>query len=589
MKQNQRFASLKMALILICISNSCFALNIDGGINSAKYNSSDSSKVSLGDAIDFLMPKAIWENFYNLTKVPRPSHGEGQMSAYLANFGKDLALETAVDEVGNVLIRKPATPGMESRKGVILQAHMDMVAQKDADKDFDFQTDTIQAYIEDGWVKANGTTLGADDGVGVAIIMALLEDKKLIHGPLEALFTVNEEDGFTGVNGLKSDMLMGDIYINVDSETEGEFTIGSAGGLYIDAKKNYSEEETPAQMVGYKIAIKGLKGGHSGMDINLGRGNAAKILSRLLWTSQRLFGLRIATFSGGDRYNAIPREAYAVVVVPKSEAYSFAKYVQEFEATVQKELSTTEPSLIITAEDVDLPAKLMVEQSAIDLISAVYFMGGISPVNLSADYAVIVDERQRPKAGRTNAFGGGAGNVETEPVEMESDLYTSVMCDFSNGAKGNFKVTQYLAGRHNWWEITLGGSKRRITWNQVNPNEMEIGQNNYAPGENLDPEQVGNIKLINNPGLLAKMGLNDAKQYSPYPGEHPAGHIDAFAKNFRAAYSVARGEMPREQAVIPGAMIGFVCTAVADAVLRSRESTINVKVDYRGVEPAGKL
>jgi dipeptidase D len=372
MKQNQRFKSLMIAVVLIFITNSCFASNTDSGINSTRDNNNDSSKVSLGDAIDSLMPKAIWENFYNLTRVLRPSHKEEQISAYLANFGKDLALETTVDEVGNVLIREPATLGMENRKGLILQAHMDMVTQKDADKDFDFQTDPIQAYMEDGWVKANGTTLGADDGIGVAIIMALLEDKKLVHGPLEALFTVNEEDGFTGIHGLKSDLLKGDIYINVDSETEGEFTIGSAGGLYIDAKKNYSEEGTPAQMVGYKIAIKGLKGGHSGTDINLGRGNAAKILSRLLWTSQRLFSLRIASFNGGDLYNAIPREADAVVVVPESEADSFAKYVKEFEATVQKELSTTEPGLVIKAENADLPAKLMAAQSAVNLISAVY-------------------------------------------------------------------------------------------------------------------------------------------------------------------------------------------------------------------------
>ena len=372
MIQDQSFASLIVAVILISMTNSCFALNIDSGINSSEEDNNNSSKISLGDAIDFLMPKAVWENFYNLTQVPRPSHGEEQISAYLADFGKDLGLKTTVDEVGNVLIRKPATSGMENQKGLILQSHMDMVAQKDTDKDFDFQTDPIQAYIQDGWVKANGTTLGADDGIGVAIIMALLEDKNLVHGPLEALFTVNEEDGFTGIQGLNSDLLMGDIYINVDSETEGEFTIGSAGGLNIDARNNYSEERTPAQMAGYKIAIKGLKGGHSGMDINLGRGNAAKILSRLLWTSQRLFGLRIASFNGGDRYNAIPREAEAVVVVPKSEADSFSEYVQEFEATVQKELSTTEPSLAITVENADLPEKLLGEQSAVNLVSAVY-------------------------------------------------------------------------------------------------------------------------------------------------------------------------------------------------------------------------
>ena len=241
MKKKQRITSLIVAVILISMTNSCFALNIDSGINSSEEDNNNSSKISLGDAIDFLMPKAVWENFYNLTQVPRPSHGEEQISAYLADFGKDLGLKTTVDEVGNVLIRKPATSGMENRKGLILQSHMDMVAQKDTDKDFDFQTDPIQAYIQDGWVKANGTTLGADDGIGVAIIMALLEDKNLVHGLLEALFTVNEEDGFTGIQELNSDLLMGDIYINVDSETEGEFTIGSAGGLNIDARNNYSE------------------------------------------------------------------------------------------------------------------------------------------------------------------------------------------------------------------------------------------------------------------------------------------------------------------------------------------------------------
>jgi dipeptidase D len=377
MKLNQLFISFMVAIVLVFISDSCVASSTDTRINSTQYNNTkyyntDYSKVPLGDAIDFLMPKAVWKNFYNLTKVPRPSHNEEQISAFMAQFGKELDLETTVDEVGNVLIRKPATPGMENRKGLILQAHMDMVAQKNADLDFDFQKDPIQAHIEDGWVKANGTTLGADDGIGIAIIMALLEDAKLVHGPLEALFTVNEEDGFSGIHGLKSGLLKGDTYINVDSETEGEFTIGSAGGLYVDANTNYTEERTPAQMVGYKITINGLRGGHSGVDINLGRGNAAKILSQMLWNSQRMFGLRIASLYGGDRYNAIPRDAYAVVAVPKSKADSFAMYVQEFEVAVQKELSTAEPSLAINAENADIPAKLMATQSAVNLICAVY-------------------------------------------------------------------------------------------------------------------------------------------------------------------------------------------------------------------------
>ncbi len=371
-KQKLKLKLLMFSVVLMIMANPCVSLNMNSGINSTISGNNDSTCLSLYDARDLLAPNAIWDDFYNLTRVPRPSHHEEKISAYLADFGRLLALETIVDDVGNVLIRKPATVGMENLTGVILQAHMDMVAQKDADKSFDFQNDPIDAYVEDGWAKANGTTLGADDGIGVATIMSILQDKELAHGPLEALFTVNEEDGFTGVNGLKPDLLQGKIFINVDSETEGEFTIGSAGGLYIDAMENYSEEKTPAQMAGFKISIKGLNGGHSGVDIGLGRGNAGKILSRILWNAQRSFGLRIASFDGGDRYNAIPREAGAVVAVPDSEADSFARYVQQFQSTVQNELSATEPDLAIEAEKTDLPARVMDEQSAARLISAVY-------------------------------------------------------------------------------------------------------------------------------------------------------------------------------------------------------------------------
>ncbi|HNY34475.1 MAG TPA: aminoacyl-histidine dipeptidase [Methanothrix soehngenii] len=372
MRKNWIFKSLVIAIILIFSANLCYARGADSGINSTGDRINEPTKVSLKDEKDLLLQKDVWENFYNLTQVPRSSHHEEQISAYLADFGRGLALETVVDDVGNVLIRKPATAGMENRTGVVLQAHMDMVAQKNADKDFDFLKDPIEAYVEDGWVRANGTTLGADDGIGVAAIMAILQDRELAHGPLEALFTVNEEDGFTGINGLQPDLLQGKIYINVDSETEGEFTIGSAGGLYVDARDNYSEEKTPARMAGFRVSIKGLKGGHSGVDIGLGRGNAGKILSRMLWTAQRSFGLRIASLDGGDRYNAIPREAYAVVAVPEDEADSFAGYVQQFQATVQNELTATEPDLVIKAEKTDLPARVMDARAAIRLISAVY-------------------------------------------------------------------------------------------------------------------------------------------------------------------------------------------------------------------------
>lgn len=290
----------------------------------------------------------------------------------MADFGKKLGLETTVDEVGNVLIRKPATKGMESRQGVVFQAHMDMVPQKTPDKTHDFEKDPIQAYVEGGWVKADRTTLGADDGIGVAIIMAILQAKDIAHGPVEALFTVNEEDGFTGVNALKPGVLKGSVYINVDWETEGSFAIGSAGGVYVDANATYPEGKTPASMAAYTLEVKGLQGGHSGMDIAKGRGSASKLLARLLWTAGPQFGLRIATLVGGDRYNAIPREATALVVVPMDKADALAEYVQAFERTVKSELAATEPTLTIQATPADLPAAVMDAQAQKALVSAIY-------------------------------------------------------------------------------------------------------------------------------------------------------------------------------------------------------------------------
>lgn len=217
------------------------------------------------------------------------------------------------------------------------------------------------------------------------------------------------------------------------------------------------------------------------------------------------------------------------------------------------------------------------------LISASYFMGGLYPTRLIADSATIIKTRNKP-LGRTDAFSSEKVEVKTEPTKVESDLYSSILCEFQNGGRGNFLVSQYLAGRHNWWEISLCGSKRRVTWNQVNPNEMEIGQAAVSDTTiPLTPQSVGNIKLINNPQYLIGMGFTDAANYSPYPSEHPAGHIDAFAMNFRTAYQVATGKLGREDAVIPGPYIGHVCVAVADAILRSSTSGSYENVDYKGV------
>jgi len=329
-------------------------------------------KVPLVDAVKVLEPRDVWQNFYELTRIPRPSRHEEKVRGFLARFGNDLGLETIVDGVGNVIIRKPPSKGMENRKGVILQAHMDMVAQMTAGKAHDFMKDPVQAYVEGEWVKADGTTLGADDGMGVAIAMAVLQSKKMATGPIDVLFTVNEEDGLDGVQGLMPGLLKGDILINLDSEVEGEFTIGSAGGEYANIKSTYPEVDLPAGMAAYHLTVNGLKGGHSGLDIHLGRGHAVKLLVRFLKEASRGYGLRLAQFDSGTAANAIPREASALVCIPRSRGNDFFKRVREYEGILRKELGAVETNLSVTAAPADLPARGMDEKAQRDLLDALY-------------------------------------------------------------------------------------------------------------------------------------------------------------------------------------------------------------------------
>ena len=327
--------------------------------------------VPLKDAVATMDPQDVWQNFYQLTQIPRPSHHEEQVRDFLAQFGKDLGLETIVDDVGNVLIRKPASPGMEKRHGVILQAHMDMVAQP-LDGTHDFLTEPIDAYVEGDWVKADGTTLGADDGMGVAIAMAILQSKTLALGPIEALFTVDEEDGMDGALGLQPGVLQGDTLINLDWETEGSFDIGSAGGDYGNVDTTYAEVETPAATAAYTVTVSGLQGGHSGVDINMGRGHATKLLVRLLSPAAGQYGVRLAQLAGGTAANAIPTSATALVVVPNDQIDAFLKYVQQYQGIVQSELAAVEPDLKVQATPAALPAKVMDEQVQQALMDALY-------------------------------------------------------------------------------------------------------------------------------------------------------------------------------------------------------------------------
>ena len=249
-----------------------------------------------------LEPKVLWNKFADLNAVPRPSKKEERVIAFMMKFGQELGLNTIKDEVGNVIIKKPATVGMENRKTIVMQSHLDMVHQKNNDTDFDFDTQGIEMYVDGDWVRAKGTTLGADNGLGVATIMAILESTSISHPAIEALFTIDEETGMTGAMGLKGGMLEGEILLNLDTEEDDEIDIGCAGGVDVTAVAEYDEEETPADAVGYTITVKGLNGGHSGMDIEKGLGNANKIMNRLLFNGFEDFGLQISTIHGGRNY-----------------------------------------------------------------------------------------------------------------------------------------------------------------------------------------------------------------------------------------------------------------------------------------------
>lgn len=306
-----------------------------------------------------LSPQALWNKFADLNAVPRASKKEAKVIAFMVEFGKHLGLETIVDEVGNVIIKKPATSGMEKKKTVVMQSHLDMVHQKNADVTFDFATQGIEMYVDGDWVRARGTTLGADNGLGVATIMAILESKDIAHPPIEALFTIDEETGMTGAMGLQGGLLEGEILLNLDTEEDDEIDIGCAGGIDITAIRTYEEEEIPEEVVAYRITVKGLQGGHSGMDIHRGLGNANKIMNRLLFDGFESFGLRISEVDGGGLRNAIPRESFAIVVVDKVHHDAFAFEFNQLAQTIKKELKHTEPSLHISAEAVALPEQVM--------------------------------------------------------------------------------------------------------------------------------------------------------------------------------------------------------------------------------------
>ncbi len=313
----------------------------------------------MNEEIRALEPKPLWNKFADLNAVPRASKKEERVIEFMKNFGNRLQLETEVDEVGNVIIRKPATKGMEDRKTVVLQSHLDMVHQKNSDSHFDFETQGIDMYVDGDWVRARGTTLGADNGLGVATIMAILESDSIEHPELEALFTIDEETGMTGAKGLKPGLLKGEILLNLDTEEDDEIGIGCAGGVDITAKRTYAQENVPEDSIAFKIRISGLQGGHSGMDIIKGLGNANKLMNRLLFEGFEKSGLRIATINGGGLRNAIPRESEAVVTIEDFQKEDFKQEIDRIITAIKEEYRSLEPKLKISVEDTALPEKVM--------------------------------------------------------------------------------------------------------------------------------------------------------------------------------------------------------------------------------------
>ena len=310
-----------------------------------------------------LQPSIVFDCFAEVNKVPRPSKKEEKMIAFLQAFGEGLGLPTKVDETGNVCISKPATPGHEHRKTVILQSHMDMVCEKNKDVDFNFETDAIQTYIDGEWLCAKGTTLGADDGIGVAMQMAILQSTDIEHGPIQCVFTRDEETGLTGAMGMKNDFMQGDYLINLDSEDEGQIFVSCAGGVRTTATYPFPTEEVPAGYYTFRVGVKGLTGGHSGDDINKKRGNANKILVRFLCNEMEKTDLRLIDIQSGGLHNAIPREGYALCAVPADQKEQMRIDLNILSAAVEEEYSVTEKSLLFTLDSCEASAVAMERQA----------------------------------------------------------------------------------------------------------------------------------------------------------------------------------------------------------------------------------
>lgn len=319
-----------------------------------------------------LKPELLWKCFDEVTKIPRPSCHEEKIREFLVDFAKKHGIEVKTDKTGNVVMSKPATPGHENAPTVVLQAHMDMVAEKNNGVEHDFLTDPIETYVDGDWVKAKGTTLGADNGIGLAAGMAVMIDDSLVHGPLQALFTVNEEIGLEGAQNISADMIKGDILLNLDSEDDGEIFVGCAGGIDTTADFTYKRSYTPENFEYMKVSVTGLSGGHSGSDINLGRANANKVIARFMWECSKQWDITVCSIEGGNLRNAIPREAYAVFGVHSDHKEELKRKLKKYYQDILEEYKGVEPSMDLRVEKAERPEYCIDSETSIALIRAIY-------------------------------------------------------------------------------------------------------------------------------------------------------------------------------------------------------------------------
>lgn len=410
-----------------------------------------------------LQPALIWQIFDEITKVPRPSLHEEQIREYLLKFAKDHSIEARTDEVGNVVMKKPATPGRENAPTVVLQSHMDMVAEKNGDVEHDFLKDPIETYIDGDWVKAKGTTLGADNGIGMAAALAVMADETLQHGPVEALFTVNEEIGLEGAEKLGKDMISGKILINLDSEDDGEIFIGCAGGIDTTAIFTYKRSFSPDNFTYLRVKVSGLLGGHSGGDIHLGRANANKVIARFIWECSNKWDIEVSSFTGGNLRNAIPREAESVFGIHADHKDAIKKFLKGYAEEIRNEYKGVEPSMILEIEEVSKPEYCIDSTTSLRLIRALYSAPhgvvsmskdieglvetstNLAAVKMEPDSKIKVTTSQRSSlesrkndiAGQVEAhfqlagaevthsdgYPGWAPNVESEVMKISSEAY----------------------------------------------------------------------------------------------------------------------------------------------------------------------